>query len=115
MIGDGAFGLVELVASFSLILGLLGWQWVSIRRTLRRDRDLSKKAAASPTPPPCGEGEGGGGSEQGFERGHNAASPFSPSPEPPPPPTPPRKGEGRRADDALSRRDREKADPPREE
>ncbi|PZQ16045.1 MAG: hypothetical protein DI565_09610 [Ancylobacter novellus] len=43
MIGDGAFGLVELVASFSLILGLLGWQWVSIRRTLRRDRDLSKR------------------------------------------------------------------------
>ena len=36
---DHAFGLIEVVGVFAVILGVLGWQWVSIRRTLREDRE----------------------------------------------------------------------------
>ena len=47
MIDENAFGLIELVASFSIILGLLGWQWVSIRRTLREDREKAEREKQS--------------------------------------------------------------------
>lgn len=39
LIGSHTFGLIELIGVFGLILGVLGWQWVSIRRTLREDQE----------------------------------------------------------------------------
>lgn len=40
---SNAFGLIELLGVFGLVLGLLGWQWVSIRRTLRQDREAAER------------------------------------------------------------------------
>lgn len=47
MIDGNSFGLIELIASFSIILGVLGWQWFSIRKTLREDRAKSAKESAN--------------------------------------------------------------------
>ena len=52
MSGD-AFGLVEMLGVFGLVLGALGWQWVTIRRTLRADRE---KADAGPQTKPSEPG-----------------------------------------------------------
>lgn len=38
----------KLVGTFALFLGLLGWQWVSIRRTLRRDREQAEREKREP-------------------------------------------------------------------
>jgi hypothetical protein len=38
-----AFGLIEVIGVFAVILGVLGWQWVSIRRTLREDREKAER------------------------------------------------------------------------
>lgn len=43
MISSHTFGLIELIGVFGLILGVLGWQWVSIRRTLREDHEKAEK------------------------------------------------------------------------
>lgn len=53
MIGSNAFGLIELLGVFGLILGVLGWQWISIRKTLREDREKAARgrAQASGSPP----------------------------------------------------------------
>ena len=48
MIDSHAFGLIELLGVFGVILGVLGWQWVSIRRTLREDRAKAERDAAHP-------------------------------------------------------------------
>ena len=45
MISSDMFGLIELIGVFGLVLGVLGWQWISIRRTLREDR--AKRDASS--------------------------------------------------------------------
>lgn len=37
------FGLIELIVSFGLILGLLIWQLVSVRRELGRDREKADR------------------------------------------------------------------------
>lgn len=43
MISTHTFGLIELVGTFGLILGVLVWQLISIRRTLRRDRETEER------------------------------------------------------------------------
>lgn len=43
----GMFGIVELLGVFGLLLGLLGSQWVSIRRTLREDREKAERETAA--------------------------------------------------------------------
>jgi hypothetical protein len=44
-----SFGLVELIGGFGLLLGLLSWQWLSIRRTLREDRERAERERAPPS------------------------------------------------------------------
>lgn len=51
MIDGQAFGLIEVVGAFGLLLAALGWQWVSIRRTLRADREETKRKTSPPPGP----------------------------------------------------------------
>jgi len=48
MIDAHAFGLIEVIGVFGILLGALGWQWVSIRRTLKADREKSEREISSP-------------------------------------------------------------------
>lgn len=36
---ENAFGLIEMLLVFGIVLGLAVWQLVSVRRAMRRDRD----------------------------------------------------------------------------
>lgn len=45
---DHAFGLIEVLGVFGAILGVLGWQWLSIRRTLREDREKAERDGPQP-------------------------------------------------------------------
>ncbi|GLK78274.1 type IV pilus modification PilV family protein [Methylopila turkensis] len=40
---DHLFGLIEVLGVFGVLLGFLGYQWVSIRRTLRQDREKAER------------------------------------------------------------------------
>jgi hypothetical protein len=42
---DGSYGLVEMVFSFGVILAFLIWQLVVTRRSIREDRERSKREA----------------------------------------------------------------------
>ena len=37
-----AYGLVEMAFSFGAVLIVLGWQWVSVRRSIREDEKRKK-------------------------------------------------------------------------
>ncbi len=50
--GAHSFGLIELIAFFGLLLGALGWQWLSIRRTLKADREKAARDAKPHAEPP---------------------------------------------------------------
>ena len=43
MISLATLTVSKLVGTFALFLGLLGWQWVSIQRTLREDRAKAER------------------------------------------------------------------------
>ena len=46
--------LVELILVLGLVLGFGIWQLVSVRRSIRRDREAAAAAAQKPPPPPEG-------------------------------------------------------------
>lgn len=39
---ENGLGLIELILTFALILGVLVWQLVSVRREMRRDREKER-------------------------------------------------------------------------
>lgn len=48
MLSSHSFGLIELLGVFGVILGVLGWQLLSIRRTLREDREKAEREKRAP-------------------------------------------------------------------
>jgi hypothetical protein len=46
----GALGLIEIVLVFGLVLGFAIWQWVSVRREIKRDHAERERAETSPAP-----------------------------------------------------------------
>lgn len=42
----------EAFVVLGIVLGLAAWQWISIRRELRRDRERQRREAAATSAPP---------------------------------------------------------------
>jgi hypothetical protein len=51
---SSAYGLVEMVFSFGVILAILIWQLIVTRRGIREDRDRARRESPDETPTPAG-------------------------------------------------------------
>jgi hypothetical protein len=49
---SNAYGLVEIVFSFGVILAILIWQLIVTRRSIREDRDRARREALGEAPTP---------------------------------------------------------------